>query len=122
LISIVKAVNQSKNLYDRDFVAWAEQQAEDSPSLQRFLQDPDWIAKYYRRARREAAKEIQLAIATLPKDCPHRSMNCCTPICHCEFAESHLISDGCHSGFALPIRMKLRFVSKWGEYGSYGSD
>ena len=43
---------------------------EDTPSLQRCLQDPVWIEKYYRRARRDAAKETQQPIDTFPIDCP----------------------------------------------------
>lgn len=42
---------------------------EDTPSLQRFLQDVEWIEKYYRRARREAAKETQKLIETFPSEC-----------------------------------------------------
>ncbi|MDZ8189893.1 MAG: DUF29 domain-containing protein [Nostoc sp. ChiSLP02] len=43
---------------------------EDTPSLQRFLQDSVWIQKYYRRACREAAKETQIAVETFPGECP----------------------------------------------------
>ena len=43
---------------------------EDTPSLQRFLEDWEWIEKYYRRARRDAAKEIQMPIETFPLECP----------------------------------------------------
>jgi Domain of unknown function DUF29 len=43
---------------------------EDAPSLQRFLQDPTWVEKHYRRARRDAAKETQQPIATFPIGCP----------------------------------------------------
>ncbi len=42
---------------------------EDTPSLQRFLQDQTWIDKYYRRGRRDAAKETQLSIDTFPAEC-----------------------------------------------------
>jgi len=44
---------------------------EDTPSLQRFLQDSEWIEKYYRRARRDAAKETQKALETFPVKCPY---------------------------------------------------
>lgn len=44
---------------------------EDSPSLQRFLKDKDWIAKHYRRARRDAAKETQLPADLFPLACPY---------------------------------------------------
>ena len=43
---------------------------EDTPSLQRFLEDLEWIQKYYRRSRRDAAKETQKPIETFPIDCP----------------------------------------------------
>jgi hypothetical protein len=43
---------------------------EDTPSLQRFLQDPVWIQKYYRRACRDAAKETQKSVETFPTECP----------------------------------------------------
>ena len=36
---------------------------EDTPSLKRFLEQQTWVEKYYRRGRREAAKETQLSIA-----------------------------------------------------------
>ncbi len=44
---------------------------EDTPSLQRFLQDPEWIDKYYRRSRRDAAKETQKPLETFPIKCPY---------------------------------------------------
>jgi Domain of unknown function DUF29 len=44
---------------------------EDTPSLQRFLHDSECVAKYYRRARRDAAKETQMAAATFPAECPY---------------------------------------------------
>lgn len=44
---------------------------EDTPSLQRFLQDSNRIEKYYRRACREAAKETQLSIDIFPVSCPY---------------------------------------------------
>ncbi len=44
---------------------------EDTPSLQRFLQDSEWVAKYYRRARRDAAKERQISTAIFPAECPY---------------------------------------------------
>ncbi len=43
---------------------------EDTPSLQRFLEDWEWIEKYYRRARRDAANETQKAIEIFPLECP----------------------------------------------------
>ncbi|MDZ7952988.1 DUF29 domain-containing protein [Nostoc sp. DedQUE09] len=43
---------------------------EDTPSLQRFLEDREWIQKYYRRARRDAANETQKPIETFPLECP----------------------------------------------------
>ncbi|MEI1377255.1 DUF29 domain-containing protein [Nostoc sp. UHCC 0926] len=43
---------------------------EDTPSLQRFLEDWEWIEKYYRRARRDAAKETQMPIETFPLEFP----------------------------------------------------
>ena len=43
---------------------------EDTPSLQRFLEDWEWIQKYYRRARRYAANETQKLIETFPLECP----------------------------------------------------
>jgi hypothetical protein len=39
---------------------------EDTPSLQRFLQDAEWIDKYYRRARRDTAKETQKSLEIFP--------------------------------------------------------
>ena len=44
---------------------------EDAPSLQRFLQDSEWIDKYYRRSRRDAAKETQMSLETFPTKCPY---------------------------------------------------
>jgi hypothetical protein len=44
---------------------------EDTPSLRRFLEDPDWVEKYYRRARREAAKETQKSLDSFPAQCPY---------------------------------------------------
>ncbi|ELS33926.1 MULTISPECIES: DUF29 domain-containing protein [Pseudanabaena] len=44
---------------------------EDTPSLQRFLLDSEWIEKYYRRARRDAAKETQKPLQTFPTECPY---------------------------------------------------
>jgi Domain of unknown function DUF29 len=43
---------------------------EDMPSLGRNFQDLAWIEKYYRRARREAAKESGLPIDRFPEVCP----------------------------------------------------
>lgn len=42
---------------------------EDTPSLQRFIQDAAWVQKYYRRARRDAAKETQLPVERFPSVC-----------------------------------------------------
>jgi Domain of unknown function DUF29 len=44
---------------------------EDTPSLQRFLQDVEWVEKYYRRARRDAAKETQKPLEIFPPECPY---------------------------------------------------
>ncbi len=44
---------------------------EDTPSLQRFLQDSEWINKYYRRARRDAAKETYKSLETFPNECQY---------------------------------------------------
>ncbi|WP_375473550.1 DUF29 domain-containing protein [uncultured Nostoc sp.] len=43
---------------------------EDTPSLQHLLEDWEWIQKYYRRARRDAANETQKPIETFPLECP----------------------------------------------------
>lgn len=43
---------------------------EDTPSLQRYLHNPMWRQKYYRRACRDAAKETQKSIETFPAECP----------------------------------------------------
>ena len=43
---------------------------EDTPSLQRLLQDLEWVQKYYRRACRDAAKETQQPLETFPSECP----------------------------------------------------
>lgn len=42
---------------------------EDTPSLQRLLQDAAWVQKYYRRARRDAAKEAQMPVESFPSEC-----------------------------------------------------
>jgi len=44
---------------------------EDTPSLQRFLQDQEWVEKYYRRARRDAAKETQQPLEIFPDECSY---------------------------------------------------
>ncbi|MBE9005921.1 DUF29 domain-containing protein [Fortiea sp. LEGE XX443] len=44
---------------------------EDTPSLRRFLQDVEWVEKYYRRARRDAAKETQKPLEIFPNECPY---------------------------------------------------
>ena len=41
---------------------------EDMPSLKRFLEDEEWVGKYYRRARRDAAKETSKPINNFPKE------------------------------------------------------
>ncbi|MDZ8068829.1 MAG: DUF29 domain-containing protein [Nostoc sp. DedQUE08] len=43
---------------------------EDTPSLQCLLEDREWIQKYYRRARRDAANETEKPIETFPLECP----------------------------------------------------
>jgi hypothetical protein len=45
---------------------------EDAPSLRRFLNDADWVEKYYRRARREVAKETQKPLESFPEYCPYQ--------------------------------------------------
>ncbi|HBL13933.1 MAG TPA: DUF29 domain-containing protein [Cyanobacteria bacterium UBA11162] len=44
---------------------------EDTPSLQRFLEDQEWVEKYYRRACRDAAKEMQKPLEIFPTECPY---------------------------------------------------
>jgi Domain of unknown function DUF29 len=44
---------------------------EDTPSLRRFLQDGGWTEKYYRRARRDAAKDTMQPIELFPAQCPY---------------------------------------------------
>lgn len=44
---------------------------EDTPSLRRFLQDSEWINKYYRRALRDAAKETKSSLEIFPTECPY---------------------------------------------------
>ncbi|MFH7241624.1 MAG: DUF29 domain-containing protein [Spirulina sp.] len=44
---------------------------EDSSSLQRFLNNSEWVEKYYRRARRDAAKETQMTLDRFPSECPY---------------------------------------------------
>lgn len=43
---------------------------EDMPSLKRFLEDEEWVEKYYRRARRDAAKETGFQLNKFPQDLP----------------------------------------------------
>jgi hypothetical protein len=43
---------------------------EDTPSLQHFVENEEWIQKYYRRARRDAANETQKPIEIFPLECP----------------------------------------------------
>ncbi|MDS3860217.1 DUF29 domain-containing protein [Thermosynechococcaceae cyanobacterium BACA0444] len=52
---------------------------EDTPSLGRFLQDSDWLNKYYQRARRDAAKETQKPMQSFPKDCPFSMIEILAP-------------------------------------------
>ena len=44
---------------------------EDTPSLQRFLKDSEWVGKYYRRACRDAAKEMNKSVEIFPPECPY---------------------------------------------------
>jgi len=44
---------------------------EDTPSLQRFLNDPEWVEKYYRRACRDAVKETNKSVEIFPTECPY---------------------------------------------------
>jgi hypothetical protein len=44
---------------------------EDTPSLKRFLINPEWVKKHYRRASRDAAKERQKPLETFPTECPY---------------------------------------------------
>lgn len=44
---------------------------EDTPSLQRFLKDPVWVEKHYRRACRDAAKETNKSGEIFPTECPY---------------------------------------------------
>ena len=44
---------------------------EDAPSLQQFLKGAEWCQKYYRRARRDAAKETGKVLTTFPEECPY---------------------------------------------------
>jgi hypothetical protein len=43
---------------------------EDTPSLKRFLEDSEWVKKYYQRARRDAAKETEKPIEDFPLESP----------------------------------------------------
>ena len=43
---------------------------EDTPSLKRFLEDSEWVNKYYRRARRDAAKETEKPMENFPLEMP----------------------------------------------------
>jgi hypothetical protein len=52
---------------------------EDTPSLQRFLEDPEWVEKYYRRARRDAAKETQKPNTIFPAECPYTAKQILDP-------------------------------------------
>jgi len=45
---------------------------EDTPSLKRFLEDSDWVQKYYRRARRDAAKETDKPMENFPLEIPFK--------------------------------------------------
>jgi hypothetical protein len=44
---------------------------EDTPSLRRFLEDPAWLEKYYRRACRDTAKDAKKPVETFPAKCPY---------------------------------------------------
>jgi len=44
---------------------------EDTPSLQRFLKDREWVEKHYRRACRDAAKEMNKSVEIFPTECPY---------------------------------------------------
>jgi Domain of unknown function DUF29 len=44
---------------------------EDTPSLQSFFQESEWIEKYYKRARRDAAKETQKPLEIFPIRFPY---------------------------------------------------
>jgi hypothetical protein len=44
---------------------------EDTPSLQRFLKEPEWVEKHYRRACRDAAKEMNKSVEIFPTKCPY---------------------------------------------------
>jgi acyl carrier protein phosphodiesterase len=44
---------------------------EDTPSLQGFLVESEWLEKYYRRARRDAAEETNQALTIFPENCPY---------------------------------------------------
>ena len=44
---------------------------EDTPSLQRFLKDLEWVEKHYRRACRDAVKETNKPVETFPTECPY---------------------------------------------------
>ncbi|GAB4149554.1 MAG: DUF29 domain-containing protein [Cyanobacteria bacterium J069] len=44
---------------------------EDTPSLRRFLEDPEWLEKYYRRACRETVKKTKKPAETFPAKFPY---------------------------------------------------
>lgn len=44
---------------------------EDTPGLQRFLEDPEWVQKHYRRACRDVAKEVNKSVEMFPIECPY---------------------------------------------------
>ncbi|EKV01560.1 protein of unknown function DUF29 [Leptolyngbya sp. PCC 7375] len=44
---------------------------EDAPSLQQFVNNAEWRQQYYKRARRDAAKETNKALTSFPEKCPY---------------------------------------------------
>lgn len=44
---------------------------EDTPSLQRFLKDTEWVKKHYRRACRDAAQELNKSVEIFLTKCPY---------------------------------------------------
>ena len=44
---------------------------EDTPNLKRFLEDIEWIEKYYQRARTDAAKETQKSLQIFSTEGPY---------------------------------------------------
>ncbi|MEM9978516.1 MAG: DUF29 domain-containing protein [Cyanobacteria bacterium P01_D01_bin.2] len=52
---------------------------EDAPSLKQFLDRAEWRQKYYRRARRDAAKGTQKPLVVFPENCPYLLEQMLTP-------------------------------------------